>query len=244
MDLLGFAVVIVIKTKKTFQRQQAINLHILRNRYHLDYNNNKQQFTMDNDKDSTCSSVSLGSNAENEARLGSDTENETRCPGKGNQRTQAEKKMDRILANRRSARRSRERRKKLQHTLEVSVSLLSKQNDELSKENNILKHELQVLVNLVNQMMTQGPAPSSNPLMEALMHSHAANTAVNANQAPPQLTNVPPQNSNTAAGHTADLFSGANDIALSQLLSGQNRSQASASLSQLLSNQTGKNSFF
>ena len=68
-------------------------------------------------------------------------------------RTQAEKKMDRILANRRSARRSRERRKKLQHNLEISVAFLTRQNEELARENTNLKGELTVLINLVNQMI-------------------------------------------------------------------------------------------
>ncbi len=83
------------------------------------------------------------------------------------QRTEADKKMDRVLANRRSARRSRERRKKLQQNLEISVAFLSRQNDELSRENNTLKQELRVLINLVNQLCKQRPI-SSNALSDAV----------------------------------------------------------------------------
>ena len=78
-----------------------------------------------------------------------------------NQRTEADKKMDRVLANRRSARRSRERRKKLQQNLEISVAFLSRQNDELTRENSTLKQELRVLINLVNQLCKQRPMASS-----------------------------------------------------------------------------------
>ena len=77
-------------------------------------------------------------------------------------KTQEEKKMDRILANRRSARKSRERRKKLQENLELSVAFLSKQNDELSKENELLKQEMQVLKNLLfGRMNFNGVGPSN-----------------------------------------------------------------------------------
>ena len=64
-------------------------------------------------------------------------------------RTKEEKKMDRILANRRSARRSRERRKKLTENLEVSLTMLSKENHELSRENAILKHEIEIVRSLL-----------------------------------------------------------------------------------------------
>ena len=64
-------------------------------------------------------------------------------------KTQEEKKMDRILANRRSARKSRERRKKLQENLELSVAYLTKQNQDLTNENELLKQEMQVLKNLL-----------------------------------------------------------------------------------------------
>ena len=88
------------------------------------------------------------------------------------QRTQDQKKMDRILANRRSARRSRERRNKYQQNLEVSVALLRRQNEELSRENNMLKQELRVLINLANQMIKHGTStmmPASDLGTELLL---------------------------------------------------------------------------
>mmetsp|Transcript_22629 Transcript_22629/g.28553 ORF Transcript_22629/g.28553 Transcript_22629/m.28553 type:complete len:232 (+) Transcript_22629:154-849(+) len=87
-------------------------------------------------------------------------------------RSQAEKKMDRILANRRSARRSRERRKKLQQNLEISVAFLSRQNEDLSRENNMLKQELRLMINLVNQMNKQGPLPPPSQVSQAHSHTH------------------------------------------------------------------------
>ena len=78
-------------------------------------------------------------------------------------KTQEEKKMDRILANRRSARKSRERRKKLQENLELSVSYLSKQNEELSKENELLKQEMQTLKNLLFGRMNFNGVGPTNP---------------------------------------------------------------------------------
>jgi hypothetical protein len=62
------------------------------------------------------------------------------------------KKLDRILANRRSARRSRERRKQLQDNLEKSVFFLTKQNQVLSRENEQLKDELGHLMDLYNKI--------------------------------------------------------------------------------------------
>ena len=70
-------------------------------------------------------------------------------------RTQAEKKMDRILANRRSARRSRERKKQLHQNLQLSAAILSKRNEDLIQENNALKQKLQILSGLANQLTEQ-----------------------------------------------------------------------------------------
>ena len=76
-------------------------------------------------------------------------------------RTQEEKKQDRILANRRSARRSRERRKQLQENLEKSIILLTRQNEDLNRENDMLKQELRVLLNVFNGKRNVGSAPSA-----------------------------------------------------------------------------------
>ena len=149
---------------------------------------------------------------------------------KGQHRTQAEKKMDRILANRRSARRSRERRKKLQQNLEISVAFLSRQNEDLSRENGMLKQELQVLINLVDQMNKQSQPSASNQLgNESLLQQVGLANAANTNTVPP--VTAPSNDSNV--NHSAALLSGANDgfnslspeqvLALSQLFSNQNQ---------------------
>jgi len=68
-------------------------------------------------------------------------------PNKRPRTAEAKKLEDRVLANRRSARRSRERRKQLQGSLEKSVILLTRQNEDLSRENLILKQELRDVCN-------------------------------------------------------------------------------------------------
>lgn len=152
------------------------------------------------------------------------------------QRTQAEKKMDRILANRRSARRSRERRKKLQQNLEISVAFLGKQNEEITQENNMLKQELQILINLVNQLTKQGqgqgPVANNDLGLESLLQQiqpTAAGNSVGVDSVP----QVAP--SDTSVNPTSALLSGANEglnsmtpqrvLALSQLITSQNQSQ-------------------
>ena len=53
-----------------------------------------------------------------------------------------DKKMKRVMANRRSARESRERRKNLLSNLEASVEALSRDNANLTRENNELRKQL------------------------------------------------------------------------------------------------------
>ena len=78
-------------------------------------------------------------------------------------KTQEEKRLDRILANRRSARRSRERRKQLQDNLEKSVFLLTKQNEDLSHENDGLKQDVRNLMSLLNEKRSLGSSPVPPP---------------------------------------------------------------------------------
>lgn len=143
------------------------------------------------------------------------------------QRTEADKKMDRVLANRRSARRSRERRKKLQQNLEISVAFLSRQNDELTRENNTLKQELRVLINLVNQLCKQRPMASS-ALSDAVTMLSQIQTASVASA-------VPPPASNALANQSLSLLSGG-DSSNADLLSTFTPEQVLA-MSQLVTNQ-------
>jgi bZIP transcription factor len=76
-----------------------------------------------------------------------------------------DKKMKRIMANRRSARESRERRKSLLSNLEASVEILSKENASLVRENGELRKQLTRLMPPSNlgmfnqqQMQPQGLA--------------------------------------------------------------------------------------
>ena len=75
----------------------------------------------------------------------------------GRKLTSDQKKLKRIMANRRSAKESRERRKRLMSNLEVSVDLLSKENAALMKENNDLKRQLAALMpQAQNSLSLQG----------------------------------------------------------------------------------------
>jgi len=89
-----------------------------------------------------------------------DIKAETKAP-----RSSEEKKLDRILANRRSARKSRERRKKLQEDLEASVFYLTKQNDGLKQENDDLKKQVRLLTSLLHQANSQFPVGSTSNLL-------------------------------------------------------------------------------
>mmetsp|Transcript_5764 Transcript_5764/g.9986 ORF Transcript_5764/g.9986 Transcript_5764/m.9986 type:complete len:190 (-) Transcript_5764:266-835(-) len=82
-------------------------------------------------------------------------------------RTAEEKKIDRIMANRRSAKESRERRKKLMENLESTVETLTKENEALARENEKLRAELSTLMAVHVQgqnIQQQAPAvPSTTP---------------------------------------------------------------------------------
>ena len=71
------------------------------------------------------------------------------------QRSAEAKKNDRILAIRRSARKSRERKKMIQEELESSVVLLAKQNDCLRQDNANLNAQVKILTSLLNNANNQ-----------------------------------------------------------------------------------------
>ena len=98
---------------------------------------------------------------------GEDSEDQDQlASGSKRPRSQEQKKLDRILANRRSARRSRERRKQLQENLEKSVLLLQKQNEKLSQENSSLKNDLNFLLSLFSNDRKILELPSSRAAIQ------------------------------------------------------------------------------
>lgn len=185
----------------------------------------------------------------NASASGSETDNDNALrsqSGDYQKRTPAEKKMDRILANRRSARRSRERRKKLQENLEVSVAFLSKQNEELTQENTMLRHELRVLINLVNQMTKQVPvAPPSDTGIESLLHQIRTAAAASAPAPAPvdqlktdsSMSTINNSINHAIANSPATMFSGTNNNVLNGLTP-----ERILALSQLLANSQNQNS--
>jgi hypothetical protein len=70
------------------------------------------------------------------------------------------RKMRRVMANRRSARESRERRKKLLTDLQESVESLSSENANLSKENMALRQELAGLIEQSGGAASLGMIPN------------------------------------------------------------------------------------
>ncbi len=180
---------------------------------------------------------------------GSDHDNEevTQKP-EARQRTEADKKMDRVLANRRSARRSRERRKKLQQNLEISVAFLSRQNEELSRENNTLKQELRVLVNLVDELCKQRPLASGavGDAVSLLSQIQTASAATAASAVTPRVSTNGLTNG-LANGLNAGLTNGLTNKSLSMLPGGNNNNNSDLlsgltteqilAMSQLMTNQ-------
>ena len=77
------------------------------------------------------------------------------------------RKMRRVMANRKSARESRERRKKLLSDLQESVESLTSENANLTKENLALRQELGTLIEEAGGIS----ALSSIPNIQALLQS-------------------------------------------------------------------------
>jgi hypothetical protein len=127
--------------------------------------------------------------------------------------SQDKKKMSRILANRRSARKSRERRKKLQEDLEYTVMQLTQQTNELMQENDNLREQVRLLSNILNRQT--GNNNNNN-------NDNNNNNNNNSNQVP-MRTNINPAGAQHAMaqnsfGHGAnlrslDIFSQMNDQA-------------------------------
>ena len=68
-------------------------------------------------------------------------QHDNESPGDKKKRSEA-RKMRRIMANRRSARESRERRKRLLEDLQISVDKLAAENTEVAKANLAMRQEL------------------------------------------------------------------------------------------------------
>lgn len=106
-----------------------------------------------------------------------DSDQDQRASGSKRPRSQEQKKLDRILANRRSARRSRERRKQLQENLEKSVLLLQKQNEKLSQENSSLKNDLNFLLSLLSNDRKITELPSSRAAIQQQLLQQTSSTS-------------------------------------------------------------------
>ena len=79
------------------------------------------------------------------------------------------KKMRRVMANRRSARESRERKKKMLTDLQESVEGLTSENSSLTKDNLVLRRELTQLVEQAGGPQALGSMPQIQAL---LLHSN------------------------------------------------------------------------
>ncbi len=82
-------------------------------------------------------------------------------------RTEEEKKVDRQEANRRSARKSREKKRKLQDNLESTVVQLTEIHAQLAEENESLKNVLRSTIQLQQPNPTMNHMPfQTNPLLQ------------------------------------------------------------------------------
>lgn len=77
------------------------------------------------------------------------------------------RKMRRIMANRKSARESRERRKKLLTDLQESVQTLTSDNSTLTKENLALRRELVTVIRQSGGVSALGMIPNIQGLLES-----------------------------------------------------------------------------
>lgn len=125
--------------------------------------------------------------------------------------SQDKKKTSRILANRRSARKSRERRKKLQEDLEYTVMQLTQQTNELMQQNDNLREQVRLLSNILNRQTSNNNNNNNN--------DNNSNNNNNSNQVP-MRTDINPAGAHAMAqnsfGHGAnlrnlDIFSQMND---------------------------------
>jgi hypothetical protein len=95
---------------------------------------------------SNSSGQAFGGGSENDEseQSASDSESHDHCIVKSSEKKKRPdgRKMRRIMANRRSARESRERRKQLLEDLQASVDKLAAENAEVAKVNSALRQEL------------------------------------------------------------------------------------------------------
>uniref|UniRef100_A0A7S1YP35 BZIP domain-containing protein n=1 Tax=Ditylum brightwellii TaxID=49249 RepID=A0A7S1YP35_9STRA len=89
--------------------------------------------------DSDSSSVSYGTISMSNGSISNERKSKR-------QRTKEEKKYDRIMANRRSARESRERKKMMMDKLELTVQHLTNENIELRERNEKLQRQVEALI--------------------------------------------------------------------------------------------------
>ena len=105
------------------------------------------------------------------------------------------RKMRRVMANRRSARESRERRKKLLTDLQESVESLTSENKSLTKENLSLRRELASLIEQSGGQGSLNMIPSIQGLLQgtqglaglSAVPGNSSNPAANGDQAARKL---------------------------------------------------------
>lgn len=102
--------------------------------------------------------------AEDDANIGSDEHNDFELDP---EKRREARKMRRIMANRRSARESRERRKKLLTDLQDSVQTLTNDNTVLTKENFSLRRELITLVEQSGGVASLSMIPNIQSFLES-----------------------------------------------------------------------------
>ena len=130
--------------------------------------------------------------------------NEDDQVGTGLKTDEEKKKFDRVLANRRSARKSRERRRQLQDDLQRSVMFLAQENEQLKSENEILKGQVAALMRICCQRqhqpsvtsMTMQPSEYNTQIGQASSNSSGLSALLaGANQLPnPSPPATLPQN--------------------------------------------------
>uniref|UniRef100_A0A7S1ZUB9 BZIP domain-containing protein n=1 Tax=Ditylum brightwellii TaxID=49249 RepID=A0A7S1ZUB9_9STRA len=103
--------------------------------------------------------------------------------------TNEDKKMKRIMANRRSARESRERRKHLEKNLNSAISKLTKDISQLEQENEELRRKIKTVIDLWKKRSTKSLQESEGlaPVTEEVRRNSMSQLLLVETKCTPQL---------------------------------------------------------
>ena len=142
--------------------------------------------------------------------------------------TREEKKLKRVMANRKSAKESRERRKQLLSSLEGSVDALTKENVSLQSENDDLRQQIAALLPQANLVLLQRQQQQQQHLqMSSLQNSIGATNTLPSSifQAPSGIPTTFNNNPDMSSKNNQDATTSCPSLASAQQLQAQVQQQ-------------------